>query len=333
MVKNILVISDSPFFGGGEIFILKVLQKIPGTFFIVLCDELYHNLPNDRSVLFSSTNKFLQYKEIKGIVRKYSIDTLILNGGRTIIFAPFFPKCKVVIYRHTTNESVHPRLKRVLSIFILHFCYIYANKVVHVSNFSKREQKICKKKAEIVYNGVSYSPKVERVYYSPLKLLFLARLDKSKGIEEVINAVKKFSPDSVVLDVVGAGPMEPFVRTSVNDQIHFYGFQKDVAKFYKKNDVFIMLSHFENCSFSLIDALKYSMPIISTGVGGIPEIVKNNQNGYLVNNVEEAIQAIQKFLNKPNLIREMGNKSRELYEQNFDSEITINKIKDILSTL
>jgi glycosyltransferase involved in cell wall biosynthesis len=62
----------------------------------------------------------------------------------------------------------------------------------------------------------------------------------------------------------------------------FTGFKEDVAKYLKCMDIYIVTSSSEGLNTSIIDAMHASLPIIASKVGGIPELVRNGENGYLV---------------------------------------------------
>jgi glycosyltransferase involved in cell wall biosynthesis len=69
-------------------------------------------------------------------------------------------------------------------------------------------------------------------------------------------------------------------------------------------------------------------PIIGTNLAGIPEEIENNVNGFIVevNKEEELSDAMLKFIKDRNLIKKMGQKSKEIFEQKFEYNKTIQKI-------
>ena len=107
-MKRILIVSNTPFFGSGEQFIVSILSSLENAYFIVLNPYLYSKLPNSKKVLFSSKHQRIQLKQIKGMIKKWDIDIVLLNGGRSIFFTPFLGDVKKIIYRHTTNAYVKP---------------------------------------------------------------------------------------------------------------------------------------------------------------------------------------------------------------------------------
>lgn len=90
----------------------------------------------------------------------------------------------------------------------------------------------------------------------------------------------------------------------------------DLAKNY---NIFINTTHFDNTPISVIEAMAIGLPIVSTNVGGIPFLLKNNENAYLVqdNNIEEMVQAIISIFDNPQKTNELTKNARILVE-NFD---------------
>lgn len=336
--KKILIVSNANFYGGGEQFVFSILSTIENAFFIVNNDLLYSKLPPEKVIRFTSDNWYTQLKEILCTIKEKDIDITILNGGSAIYFAPFLKKQKIIIYRHTTNSCVRSILKRFLYIIILHFCYFFAKKIIHVSNYSRNEQKLFKRKAITIYNGtVDIAEKKEKrdPLNLPLKLLFLGRVTETKGIIEIIDAISSFSKDNLILKVVGTGELLESLKEKYKDskQILFYGFRNEVDLFYQDCDLFISFSHSENCPLTIIDAMKWELPVIAKPVGGVPEMVLNGKNGFIVSNIEEMKTALEKVLKQADLIESMGKYSRNLYEEKFTSIETLSLITEILNDI
>nr|WP_302828669.1 glycosyltransferase family 4 protein [uncultured Bacteroides sp.] len=335
--KNILVVSNSPFFGGGEQFIVEILSNVQNSFFLVRNEKLYDALNTEKKRLFSySTNnvKKEEFSEIKNAIQKWNIDIVILNGGSTIYYSPFLKNVKIIIYRHTTNLYVSNFIKRLLYVILLHICYIFAQKIIHVSDYSRNEQMLFKRKSYTVHNGLrqlDYS--ISKIKHNPLRLLFLSRVTESKGIKDIVEIVSKFPPNEVILDIVGDGNLSNWVKNKTNEQIHFYGFQKDVSSFYKNSDVFILLSHYENCPLSIIDAMKYGLPILATAVGGIPELVKNGYNGFLVSERQELEEKIYELIKNEKFYATLSANAIKTFKTSFSSERVIDNVQRIVNSI
>ena len=91
----------------------------------------------------------------------------------------------------------------------------------------------------------------------------------------------------------------------------------------------------EGLPISLVEAASWGLPIISTRVGGIPEICRDGINGFLVE--EKDIYAMAEKLvllaKSPDLRSELGKKSREIAVQDFDQSVQLRKLESIYDRL
>lgn len=95
--------------------------------------------------------------------------------------------------------------------------------------------------------------------------------------------------------------------------------------------IFINTTHFDNTPVSLIEAMAVGLPIVSTNVGGIPYLIKDKENGLLVNDdaVLEMVDAIKSLLNSPQLTLKFSKSSRRIVE-GFDWQIVKHQWFEIL---
>jgi glycosyltransferase involved in cell wall biosynthesis len=99
----------------------------------------------------------------------------------------------------------------------------------------------------------------------------------------------------------------------------------------EKFDVFINTTHFDNTPVSVIEAMALGLPIVSTNVGGIPFLLKNNETALLVQDsaVDEMTQAIIELIENSELANQLSQNGRKLAEQ-FDWNSVKNQWKEIL---
>ncbi len=109
---------------------------------------------------------------------------------------------------------------------------------------------------------------------------------------------------NVTFCAVGAGgDRDPLLQLhqslELGEGFKFVGFRKDVGRFFKLFDVFVLSSHMEGLGTSVLDALACGLPVVATAAGGIPEMIENGKNGLLVppRNPQALAQAILKLLN------------------------------------
>jgi len=150
---------------------------------------------------------------------------------------------------------------------------------------------------------------------APLRLLFLGEIGPRKGVFDLLEAMKGI-PEGVRLDI-GGNRMEAELRTAIrdgglDDRVFFHGFVSGEQKrdLLARAHVFVLPSHNEGLPISILEAMSYGCAIISTPVGGIPEVV--GENGVLVppGDVEAIRSAILSMLPE-GVSGRMGALSRE----------------------
>ena len=152
-----------------------------------------------------------------------------------------------------------------------------------------------------------------------LRLLFLGEIGQRKGVFDLLRAVSKHKDEleSKIEIHIGGNKMEAVLKAMIDDNglsnfVHFDGFVTGDDKIRLLNwaNVYILPSFNEGLPISILEAMSYKMPIISTPVGGIPEVV-NGDNGILISpgSEDEIYSAIKVYSDNPSLISIQGEES------------------------
>lgn len=164
-------------------------------------------------------------------------------------------------------------------------------------------------------------------------LLYLGHICKAKGIFDLVELLYDCHNEyagKLVLDIGGGMYEEEELRTFIKDYklenlICFHGWVSGSKKndLLNKADAFILPSYTEGVPISILEAESYGLPILSTNVGGIPEIVSNEQNGFLFHPglKNEMKDAIDKLLKDSNLCAKMGDRSRQIVLDNLPNSV------------
>ena len=344
---KVLVVSNNPFYGGGESFIVSTLLPLRDYFdmcFIVRNAELVEKIrqmdpaSDTQVVLMESSTLLGQRSEIRHCLQDFNPDLVIYNGGSTLFLSITFAAPSLLI-RHTTDEAAGGTIRRFFYRMGLGTAFALAHHTVHVSAYAASQQHIARNRMSVIHHGaVQQAPRT--TWYDgnrPLHLLYCGRIVQGKGLRLLIDAVKLLYFDGisdVELTVVGTGPLMPVLKAAATPNVHFVGFQSDVTPFYREADVCMQLSRFEAFGLSALDALHYSMPVIATQVGGLPELVKDGYNGYLVQpNLNSVVKAIRMLAKSPELVKTMGNNSYTSAQENFTLETAILKYKNLINQI
>lgn len=211
------------------------------------------------------------------------------------------------------------------------------NKQVFIDNCLIRKEQAC------VLNGAGVN--LEEYSYTeypdenePIRFLFIGRVMKEKGVEELFEAaqlIKKEMP-RVVFDIVG--PMEDEYRKVIHklekeNIISYYGYQSDVKPFISRCHCFVLPSWHEGMANTNLESASMGRPIITSNIHGCLEAVENGKSGYLVRSgdTNDLYTYLKKFIKLSyKEKKEMGINGRKYMEQNFDKTKIVNKTIKVL---
>jgi len=177
-----------------------------------------------------------------------------------------------------------------------------------------------------IHNGVELSdfPFVRKAS-NARRLLWVGRMTEEKGVDYLIHAMKKVvsSYPDASLRLVGDGPLRSDLETLTNEldlreRVEFAGESphSELSEMYAWCDLVVMPSLSEGLPTVLPEAMATGRPVVASRVGGIPELLKHGETGYLVSpeRVDELAGSIIELLGKPDLMEKMGAASHELVE-------------------
>jgi len=160
-----------------------------------------------------------------------------------------------------------------------------------------------------------------------IRVTTVARLGVAKGLEyllEAIALVRDTHPD-VVFRVYGDGPL----RQDLLDQAFKLGLdgnsifvgpfksRDELSAIMADTEMFVMSSILEGQPLSVVEAMAYGLPIVTTSVGGIPELIQDGVNGLLCSprDPECLAKKIKKLIDNPSLREKLGKAARQSYEK------------------
>jgi glycosyltransferase involved in cell wall biosynthesis len=149
---------------------------------------------------------------------------------------------------------------------------------------------------------------------------WIGRMTAVKRTDDVLEAFKRLRDGGVdaVLCMVGDGPDRPHVEQRAHElgivrDTLFLGYQEDVAPFYAAFDALVLPSSNEGTPVSAIEALAAGRPVVATRVGGVPDVVEEGKDGFLVEPgaTDELAERLTRLARDPALREQMGQAGRE----------------------
>ncbi len=175
--------------------------------------------------------------------------------------------------------------------------------------------------------------------YSLIHFLFLGTITEGKGIFDLLKIVSEqraYFTNKMKISIGGNGETERLLhiikKSRLTDMVEFVGWVsgEKKEKLLSASDVYVLPSYNEGLPISILEAMSYKKPIISTNVGGIPTIVQNDVNGKLIEPRDEQalFESLKYFIEYPELIPIYGEKSFEMV-QDFLPESVISDLHKI----
>jgi glycosyltransferase involved in cell wall biosynthesis len=161
---------------------------------------------------------------------------------------------------------------------------------------------------------------------SSLQCAFIGRVTQIKRPDRFLDVVSEIKERGVKLDFFIAGDgalLETCIeRISLqNLPVKVLGWQSNIEKVLSAADLVLLTSDNEGTPLSLIQAGMSALPVVTTNVGSIPEVVTNNVTGLITDlDVQEIADAVEKLVNSEALRRQLGNSAQEYTLANFGVE-------------
>lgn len=185
-----------------------------------------------------------------------------------------------------------------------------------------------KDKLSVIYNGIDikdFEVKVSKeerqeirkslgITTEPFLLLAVAGMRLQKGYPFLLKAVSLLDKNDLKLVIVGDGKMRPNLENQVKElgienKVNFMGWSYEVPKLMSVADALVLSSIWEGLPGVVLEAMASELPVISTFVGGVPELIVDSENGFLVPSKDPyaLAEAIKKVMTMPDEDRkEMG---------------------------
>lgn len=261
----------------------------------IITDRL---LKNHVNVIFLNKNKGFDFKcirKLKKLINNTKPDVIHthLNALKYVILATLFKKIRIVHTIHNIAEKEAQKKDRIFNRF-----FYKIGKVVPValSNDVKKtvlkEYNLSDSKVPVVLNGVDLSKCMKKTNYEikeTFKIINVARFNQQKNHKRLIEAFKILNEQysDMRLQLIGDGELKDEIKELVNsyglhDKVEFLGIKDDVYMYLHNADCFVLSSDYEGIPMSIIEAMGTALPIVSTNVGGLSDMIVNGKNGFLV---------------------------------------------------
>lgn len=220
--------------------------------------------------------------------------------------------------------------------------------------FSRNEGLYKDNKSSVVWNGSASGVNLEKFNYSNKSLwrkevrkkynisndikvfIFVGRITRDKGINELISATKMLINDGanfrllIVGNIEGIGTLQKdlYKWSTTEKKIIYCGYTNEVEKYLAASDIYVLPSYREGFGTAVIEAEAMGLPVIVTNIPGPIDAMIKNKTGLVIekNNIEDLYIAMKDLLTNDSKLKEFEENALLFSRKNFDQKIFFNKV-------
>ncbi len=306
------------------------------------------------TVIFRLILKFITF------FKNNRFDVIHLNSSAPLAIASIaqlFTSAKIIFTYHGLSVA-HSQWKKSTVLKFLYRAYFFLfsffiDRAIFVCNYDKevaQKLRLCNApSATVIYNGLSERIYLEK-YGARMELQrfvrqslddriiigTLARLEYQKNIEFFIRAASSARFLKALWIVLGTGSDKFALQKSIESKglenvIFIIDTTDEPSRYLKAFDIFLCTSRYEGCPYAILEALSAGLPIISTNVGGIPEMITDGQTGFLVNgdDCRGIVDKIRLLANNPDIRHIFSSRAKRDCYNNFRVDDMIKKTEAV----
>ncbi len=364
-----------PDIGGPASFVPKIskylINKGHNVKIICLSDKEHLDNKDEFSVIRINRNLPIIFRWLKTIVKIYRVskksDLIFVNGlGTETTIANLLSRKKVI--RKIVGDPVWERVynKKLINETFddfqenKHGLFISLQKIIRNWSINKSNLIITPSqhlkafinkigvdnKTLVINNGVTIQETNKKVFQNNIiQLLVVSRLVSQKNIDTIIKAVKVMENESIILNIIGDGSEINNLKNLVEDyeleeKVNFIGKIENTKlnEYLSNADIFVQASNYEGLPHSILEAVNYEIPILSTEVGGCSVLLNKGERGYTIplpiseTGISEGIRTIinnkKEAISKAKVAKEFLNQQ---YNFNTNADIYHEKINEMVN--
>lgn len=342
-MRRVLVVLPELETGGGQRMAISIVHHIKNKNLKIRVLVLYPRRGNILEGLADEYGLDIQYlnkkpgidialmKEIYRAINEFAPD--VIHAHLRVMPYLLLPMCvagnqKRYYTVHNLADKDASGLRRRLLRFAFRYCHVQP---VAISELCRKSISsvygIPEHKIPCIYVGIDiqrFAPPHNQIHGSSFRFVAVGRLAKQKNYPLLLTAFSALHsrhPNSKLI-IVGDGELKAdlenmTIELGLSDSVEFTGNIPDVETRLWEAEAYVMSSDYEGLPQTVLEAMAAGLPIIATKVGGVVDVVKDGENGILVECGGEAelIAAMEKVIQSPQLCKIFSEKNIELSKQ------------------
>lgn len=296
-------------------------------FFVAIIKIIFSLIRNKYNIVH------IHVSERGSVKRKY----IVIN-----IIKKISPSTKIVLHHHGAEfDKYYENLKYKEKVKIKKMLRTVDTNIVLskrlVNSITSKEPK---SKVEVLYNAVTTYDN-NKYNKDSKELLFLGRLGERKGVYDFLKALSEIKNElienNIKVNLCGDGEVEKVKeevrKRNLEKLVSHIGWinAEDKEDFFSRTMINILPSYHEGLPMTILETMAYGIPNISTNIASIPEVIKNGENGYLIEpgDIESLKKYILLLISNKKKRTEISCEAKKTIDENFSIDKHINNLKKI----
>ena len=180
----------------------------------------------------------------------------------------------------------------------------------------------------------------------PIKILFVGRLVRQKNLPLLMEVLEQLSKTAatgnVAVTIIGDGPLKDYLLTEIekrklNKLITYIprASRSEILNIFKEHHILVLTSIYEGFAKVFMEAAAAGLPIVTTQVSGVANIIKDSESGYVLpqNDANGIVEKLTELIDNPELLKSFSQKIRADFTVNYSLQTTIEEQKKIFNFL
>lgn len=329
---KIMHVLQSPFFSGAENVACQIIEMFRDSEYeMAYCspDGPIREAMEKRGIRFIPLAA-INVRNLRKAIRCYKPDIIHAHDRKASICAAIACGLPVVSHIHVNNPHVgrFDAKSWIYSLFGYRFKHIFwVSKSAFVDFPYMRES--MRKKSTVLYNVIDIEKLKRRAAEDEQSYSFdavmVGRLNDQKDPIRALRVIKKVISmnDSARFGIVGAGPLENQVAEELKKEeykgrVRYLGYMDNPLKVLRDAKALLMTSRFEGTPMTVLEAMALGVPVVSTPVDGILDLIRDGENGYLSNDDDVLAEKLNELIKNSELREKLSAQSGRTAEKLMD---------------
>ena len=245
-----------------------------------------------------------------------------------------------------SSERVTSDAENLLRLKLNKLTCKYSDKITTVSQTVYKSYKVIgipESKLLTIYNGIEVDRFICKAFQRRTNNSYIigctGRLHSKNGYKYLIEAANILRNFNLRYRFIGDGEemialKQQVAKMKLDNRIEFLGYRSDIPEQLTTLDIYVQPSIYEGMPNSVLEAMASGLPVIATNVGGTPEVVIDNQTGFLIppKDPSAIAEKIMYIIEHPNLVKQIGQNARAYIEKTFSVDSMVKKTDDLFET-